>query len=293
MSVLRVLRTLTVCVTTAGLMAGCAPFTPTEQAMSLVRQERTGEALALLRKDLAAHPDDLDARRLLIRVLAFTGDLPAAREEVGALALRLGATDPSPWIELGHALELSHRFEESMAAYDTAAEKAPQSPEGPREGGLRAARWGESEQAKPRLEEAVKRGAHDEETWHTLGLVRLNLHDLDGARAAYEEGTKVDPKSIDCWVGLATLALVEKDWAGALRAYEAVLVRRSGFGDAELGRAWALARLGRTNEARQALDRAEAMGASSSALAKQRALLASPAPPASPALPVAETPKAE
>ena len=32
-------------------------------------------------------------------------------------------------------------------------------------GGLRCARWGEAEQARPRLEEAVRRGATDVETY--------------------------------------------------------------------------------------------------------------------------------
>jgi len=282
MPALRVVITMAVCVMAASPLLACAPLTPTEKAMSLTRQRREAEALALLKKDLAEHPDDLDARRLLIRLLAFTGDLPGARSEVAALASRLGPADPSPWIELGHALELSHKFEEAIAAYDTAAETAPTSPEGPREGGIRAARWGEWDEARSRLETAIARGARDEETFHTMGVVKLNLHDVAGARAAYEQGTRADPKAVDCWVGLATVALVAKDWEGALRAYDGVLARRTGFGDAELGRAWALARLGRVAEARRALDHAEELGASPSALAKQRSLLGRPAPPPSP-----------
>ena len=267
------LRVVALAALTTACVTGCLQLTPTERAMSLSRQHREAEAVTLLRRDLAQHPDDIAARRLLIRVLAFTSDLPAAREEVAALAGHLPAGDPSPWIELGHALELAHRYEEAIAAYDTAAETSPTSPDGPREGGIRAARWGEWEEARTRLEEAVRRGAHDADTLHTLGLVRLNLHDLPGARAAYEEGTKADPKAIDCWIGLATLALATKDWDAALRAYDGVLARQPSFGDAALGRAWALARLGRPIEARRALDHAADLGASPSALAKQRALL--------------------
>ena len=270
------------------IVGGCASPTPADHAMSLARQHREAEAVVLLRKDLGTRPGDLAARRLLIRLLAFTGDLPAAREEVGALAGRLPANDPSPWIELGHALELVHRFEEAIAAYDTAAEVAPLSAAGPREGGTRAARWGEWEEARVRLDEAVKRGARDAETLHTLGLVRLNLHDLAGARAAYEQGTLVGVNGadadtagndgvVDCWLGLATVGLMSEDWTSMLRAYDNVLPRRPSFGDAELGRAWALAKLGRSAEARRALDHAEELGASPSALAKQRALLASAA----------------
>src|SRR5262249_52988342 len=159
--------------------------------------------------------------------------------------------------ELGHAYELAHRFEEALASYDTAASVAPQSPDGPREGGMRCARWGEVEEARPRLEEAIKRGANDAETWHALGLVRLHMNDYDGAEEAYRRGFAADPKASENLLGLATVAVMKDDAAAALSAYDALAARRPRFGGAQLGRAWALAKLGRTDEARRALDRAE------------------------------------
>jgi tetratricopeptide (TPR) repeat protein len=264
--------------------ASCVTPTPVERAMSLARLHREDEGIALLRRDIATRPDDLEARRLLIRLLAVASDLPAARDEVAALAARLPAGDPSPWIELGHALELVHQFDEAMAAYQSASDAAPESPAGPREAGMRAAHWGEWEASRGWLEEAVRRGAHDADTWHTLGVVRLNLHDLDGARAAYSSGVATDPNAVDCWMGLATVSLAARDWAGALVAYDAVLQRRPAWGNGELGRAWALARLGRKAEAARALDQAEELGAEREALARQRGLLRAeqgptPAPP--------------
>lgn len=231
------------------------------------------KAIATLREELAKHPDDLPARRLLVRVLAWTGDLDAARREVAELEKRM-PNDPVPWIELGHASELAHRFDEALAAYDTAAEKAPSSPQGPREGGMRCARWGESEEALTRLEEAVRRGAHDAETLHALGLVRLNLRDYDGATEAYERGYAADPKSAENLLGLATVAVAKGDAAGALRAYDRLLAQRPTYGSAELGRAWALAKLGRKDEASKALDHAQELGAPPANIARQRANLA-------------------
>jgi protein O-GlcNAc transferase len=255
------------------LATGCA-VPATERAQSLVRQDRGDEAVAVLRKDIAAHPDDLPARRLLVRVLGFTGDLVAARAEASELAKRLAPGDPAPSIELGHALELAHRYDEALEAYDSAASAAPASPDGPREGGLRAAHWGELQDALPRLEEAVRRGARDAETYHALGLVRLHLGDLDGAVQAYRAGVAADPAQVDCWIGLASVAVTRGDAAGALEAYDAVLARHPRFASAYLGRAWALARAGRTAEARQALDTAERLGAPRENLARQRAALA-------------------
>jgi tetratricopeptide (TPR) repeat protein len=259
----------------AGCAAGCAP-SATDKAQSLVRQHREEEAVATLRERLRVNRSDLAARRLLVRVLAFTGDMVSARVQVEELAKLLPANDPTPAIELGHALELGHRYDEALAAYDEAASDAPSSAEGPREGGLRCARWGEVEQARPRLEEAVRRGAHDVETWHTLGLVRLHLGDYEGAEEAYRAGAAADPKAAESWIGLATVAIARGDASKALAAYDEVLARKPRFGPAELGRSWALIRLGRKDEAARALDRAVELGASPASVARQRAALSLP-----------------
>jgi Flp pilus assembly protein TadD len=113
---------------------------------------------------------------------------------------------------------------------------------------------------------------------HALGIVRVKLGDLDGAERAYREGLSVDPEAAENQLGLATVAVVRGDAAAALAAYDALLVKRPRFGAAELGRAWALAKLGRVAEARRAVDHAEALGASADSVAKQRASLVGRAP---------------
>ena len=254
---------------------GCVPA-PADRAKSLVRQHREEEAIHVLEADLSRHPEDLEALRLLIRVRAAAGDFRGAQAGVEALERRLPEGDPSAWIELGHAYELDHHFEEALAAYDEASSSAPLSAAGPREGGMRCARWGEAGEARPRLEEAVRRGARDAETFHVLGLVLLKLGDLEAAREAYREGTKSDPKEAENWLGLATVSVAKGDAAGALAAYDAILERRPRFGPAALGRAWALAKMGRKDEARRALDHAVELGAPAANVARQRASLASP-----------------
>lgn len=254
-------------------VCACAAPSATDRAQTLVRQHREEEAVASLKARLAVQPGDVPARRLLVRLLGFTGDLPGARAQAEELARRLGPGDPAPYLELGHALELAHRYDEALEAYDQAAVAAPASADGPREGGMRAARWGEAEQARPRLEEAVKRGAGDAELWHALGLVRLHLGDQAGAEEAYRAGAAADPKAPESWLGLATVAVVQGDAQKALDAYDQVLARRPRFAPAELGRAWALAKLGRVADATRALDHAEELGAPAANVARQRAAL--------------------
>jgi len=270
------LRHTTLCLAVALSSLGCARPSATDRAIALVRQHREAAAAAVLRERLAARPDDVGARRLLIRVLALAGDMVEARGEVDALARRLPSGDATALIELGHALELAHRYDEALAAYDDAALRAPASPEGPREGGLRAAHWGEAAEAAPRLAEAIRRGAHDSETWHALGLVRFLLGDEAGAVEAYRAGAGVDPRSAENWLGLATVAVARGDASAALGFYDEVIARSPGYSPAELGRAWALARLGRRDEARRALDRAEDLGAPRAPIQRQRAALGVP-----------------
>ena len=62
----------------------------------------------------------------------------------------------------------------------------------------------------------------------------------------------------------------------ALAAYDQILARNRSYGPAQLGRAWALALMGRKDDARRALDHAEELGAPAANIAKQRAALGDP-----------------
>jgi len=247
---------------------------PRQEAALLAEKGRYAEAARVLRARLSEEPRDIEARRLLVRVLALSGDLGAAQREAGVLAKHLGSASPVPFIELGHALELAHRYEEALALYDHASEVAPRDPAGPLTGGLRAARWGEAELAAPRLEEALRRDPRSARAWHALGVVRLRLGDLSGAEVAYRSGLKADPNAIENRLGLATLAVARDDPEAALEHYDALLAARPRFADGWLGRSWALLRLGRFDEAERALASGLELGANRDAAARQRALIA-------------------
>jgi tetratricopeptide (TPR) repeat protein len=253
-------------------LAACAASAPTpfERATSLAREHREADAVRVLRQHLACHGDDVASRRLLVRVLALTGDLGAASREVDQLSRWLGSGDPIPFIELGHAYELAHEYEKALEMYDHAAEIAPTDPRGPRAGGMRAAHWGEVEWARPRLEEAARRGANDVEMWHALGLLRVHGRDLQAAEEAYAAGLRVDPRASECHLGLATVAVLRADAGRALEEYDAIVRERPKFAPAHLGRAWALGRLGRRAEAEGALAEAARLGAEPAAVAAQK-----------------------
>jgi tetratricopeptide (TPR) repeat protein len=251
---------------------GCAAGQPTvlQRATALAHDHREADAIRVLRDELARRPEDIKSRRLLIRVLASTGDLGAARREVEMLSRQLGSSDPLPHIELGHAYELVHEYEKALEMYDYAAELAPADARGPREGGMRAAHWGEVAWARPRLEEAMRRGTNDAPAWHALGLLRVHSGELAGAEQAYRAGLAADAKAAECHLGLATVAALRGDAASSLAEYEAILAQWPRFAPAHLGRAWALGRLGRKAEAREAVLAAEKSGGASRAIADVR-----------------------
>jgi tetratricopeptide (TPR) repeat protein len=248
---------------------------PANQARMLVQKGRPAEAAHELEAYLQKHPKAVPERRLLIRIHASMGQMGHAQEQAQALAKVLGPASPVPWVELGYALELNHRYDEALDQYDRAAQVAPRDPLGPLTAGLRAARWGEPELAEPRLIEALQRDARNAEAWHALGLARARLGNLDGAAVAYQSGLRADPSALENHVGLATLALLRGDASGALAEYDALVLARPRFADAHLGRSWALMKLGRLDDAQRALDRAEELGASARPLGAQRRALAS------------------
>ncbi len=253
----------------AGLALACTPPPPvTSHAAMLAARGRPDEAAGVLRARLKDVPEDVDARRELIRVLGMLRQVDEATAEAERLAGLLGDESPVPWVELGHALELSHRYVEALDLYDRAASVAPNDALGPRTGGVRAARWGELDWAEPRLAEAVRRDASDATTWHVLGLVRVHQGRLKEAEDAYRAGLTASPRSFENRVGLATLALRRNDLSSALREYDIIAAAWPDQPDVQLGRAYVLWRMGRREAAEAALERARVTGADATALGR-------------------------
>jgi Flp pilus assembly protein TadD len=257
-------------------LGACLGPAPINQARLLADRGRTTEAIQTLEQHLGEHPADIEERKLLIRLYGSAGRSDLATRQADQLAGFLPPHDPLPWVELGAALELAHRYEEALSAYDRAASEAPTNALGAKRGGMRAARWGELELAAPRLREAVRRDGADAETWHALGVVLVGLGELDAARRAYASGVSVDARALENRLGLATVALRQNQPGEALVQYEALLAARPKFTDALLGKSWCLILMGDYGSAEAVLLEAEELGADRQTIARQRGALPRP-----------------
>jgi Flp pilus assembly protein TadD len=239
----------------------------------LAERGRNAEAIETLEHHLRERPEDHVERRLLIRLYGISGNWSAAARQTERLAELLPPDSALPWLELGAAFELGHRYDEALSAYDRAASVAPQSAVGPKRGGMRAARWGELELAEPRLREALRRDPRDAEAWHALGIVLLGLDRLDAARQAYAAGIAADGRALENRLGLATVALRRNEPAEALAQYEQLLAARPKFTDALLGKSWSLILMGEYGIAEAVLREAERVGADRHSISRQRMVL--------------------
>ncbi len=263
-------RTISAALLASVLWACTLAQPPLQRAALLARRGLTPEAIQTLEQHLSDNPGDHAERRLLIRLHGSTGNWRAAAEQTERLAEQLPSDSPVPWVELGAAFELGHRYDEALSAYDRAASVAPRDSLGPKRGGMRAARWGELDWAEPRLREAVRRAPEDAEAWHALGVVLLGLDRLDAARHAYTAGIGADDQALENRLGLATVALRLNEPAVALEQYERLLAERPRFTEALLGKSWSLILLGRYANAEAVLREAERLGADRDIIARQR-----------------------
>lgn len=255
------------------LLAHCARQDVVQDAVLLANQGEEGKAITLLEGYLREHPNATHERQLLVRLHASLGNMGKAEQQVMLLAQQLGEHDPTPWLELGHALELQHRYDEALEAFDRAAAVAPSDATGPRVGGLRAARWGEMDLAAERLTEALRRDPRDAAVWHAWGVVELKRGNPVAAQKAYESGLIADPNSAENHLGLATVALQRREYAVALHHYDELVRLTPGAANAHLGRSWALIMLGRTAQARVELAHARTLGGDQNAIRAQLRVL--------------------
>jgi tetratricopeptide (TPR) repeat protein len=127
-------------------------------------------ALRIVEQEIAHAPNDVDVRAWRARVLAWSGNLPAAEREYQAI-LNISAKDPDLWLGLAGVYIREGKHDKALQALDTAVQLDPKRAD------LRAAR-------ARALRDAGERAR---------------------ARAEFQEALRFDPGSAEARTGLTSL----------------------------------------------------------------------------------------
>jgi tetratricopeptide (TPR) repeat protein len=229
-------------------------------AQSLVAQGRTDEAIELY--GARASTDSLSARIAYLRAQALLSDdhLDEALDEL-ARARRLDPANRAVQASLGRLLVASGRQREGVEVLEELLSEAPGL-----EGEYVALARGysvleEHGRAVAALEEGIEVLGRTPSLMSALGSVRFDTGDVEGAIEAYERVLELEPDSVQALNFIAyTLADEDLDPGRALgyaeRAVE--LAPDNGYVRDTLG--WTYFKLGRFDEARDALEAAIELG---------------------------------
>lgn len=193
------------------------------RAKALMAQEKYAEALPLLDRATQLAPGSFDAWANLGRVL---DEIERWQDAVVACDRALALDDKQAWVwnNRGVALDDLKRYEETLAAYERALALDP----------------------------------NYALAWNNKGTTLIGLERYDEALAAYDRALALDPNYGNAWYNKGVALENLKRYAEALAAYE------RGFDPNDAldwqGKARCLRALGRTAEAEEAEQRAEALG---------------------------------
>lgn len=126
-----------------------------ERVRRLCEKSDWTAALRIVEQELVRAPNDLDIRAWRARVLAWSGNLPAAKGEYQAI-LNVSAKDPDNWLGLAGVYSREGQYDKALQALDAAVQLDPKRAD------LRAARAralrdaGERARARAEFQEALR-----------------------------------------------------------------------------------------------------------------------------------------
>lgn len=185
----------------------------TNLAFALLAQRRLDEAEASIAETLQLHPDAAVAWQVA-SVVAYRRGVHAVAEARIVEALKQQPRQPAFLHLLGTIRKAAGSYAAARAALLAADAAAPDDLEIPVTLGGVCLDLGLVDEARARLEEAVRRGARGAVVWDNLGLARRRSDDLAGAVAAFTRATAADPKFVPALANLIQARKYLCDWDG-------------------------------------------------------------------------------
>ena len=262
MSTFKIKRTMTLTAMAAAIalgggLAGCGKADVQKLVAEAKQYEQKGEhkaAVIQLKNALQKDPDDRDARFLLGTIYLKTGDGPSAEKEIRkAVSLGMDATQALP--ELARSLLLQGQFQKLLDETQGADYKGNAVLASLRGSAYLA--LGKSEQARESLELALQ--ARPDHPEALIGLARLALsqRDVAGANRLVEQATTKNPQHVEAWLFKGDLERAQNRVEEARAAYGQVLKIKPGDAAAHIARAYVEIGSGKLQEAQADIDAAK------------------------------------
>lgn len=255
-------------------LGGCNRSKPTEQLLAEAKQyQQKGEtkaALIELKNAVANSPENGEARLALGVLNVETGDFVSAEKELRK-ALSLGIDKNRALAPLARSLEQQGKFKEMLDAIP--AETAASSAELLVLRGNAHLDLGEADKAKEAYEQAAKLAPDNGDV--LIGLARLALvqKDVPAAVALVDQAVAKDPKNTEAWMFKGSLARSENKMPEALAAFTQASVIKPDHRTARIEKALVEINLRKFDEAKADLDAARKLTPGSLQLAYTQALL--------------------
>ncbi|HBQ48141.1 MAG TPA: hypothetical protein DD728_04505 [Hyphomonas atlantica] len=189
--------------------------------LGLVRhnQGKTVQAIALLRRALAAHPEFSPCAVTLSKMLLDSGDNEGAIRVLSDARARL-PDDPNLSFELGRTRIMLGDPTGGAEDLGRAAELAPEAPPVYGALGIAYQLMGDDESARAAYETALELGSQDPEDYFNLGTVHMNARKFDDAIALFTRAAEMNPNHQRAFANIGLLHGRSTDYAKAIPPLE-------------------------------------------------------------------------
>jgi tetratricopeptide (TPR) repeat protein len=222
----------------------------------ILGQQKKDDALVRehARKLLALDPDSEPALLALSNVSFTAGAFEAAAVHCARL-VQLRPDQHDYWYNLGVAEERRGNLDASARAFDNAASAEPSSAAAYLACAAVFEKMGDNAAARVSLERTLRLAPQRIEVRYHIALLAGRQGLTQEAFAFYESIVAEDPKHSGSRFRLGFLKLSREDYQGASQDFEACLVERPQWREAEINLAMAYSKLNRADEAQAVLDK--------------------------------------
>ncbi len=225
---------------------------------SLFQQGKSSEAVVAFEKALAVDPQHWKAHNNMALASIDIGELEVAEAHYRAsLAIK---PQPAIYNDLGYVLERLGMPEQAAHEFRKALELDPKSPSAQYNLGASLVRSGEFAEAERHLRVALRANPNTQ-TYTALGVAQWQQGRTDDAMASLRAAIQADPKNAAAYDTLGTMLVQQGKLEEAASVYRELISHQpSAAAHQEL--AGVLTRLGREDEARAEMDKAQTLSQS-------------------------------